>query len=149
MNELNQFNKYAAASRILSSAQGASPKNFYNPESSSVEPIKNGLRAVHPGELISDFLEEGQSGYGLARRLGQPVKTVKAILAKKMLPSVEFYIAMSQEFDISIQFWVNIHNAFVAKKISAGSRWYSHNHMLDMTTVEWQAMKPVGMEIID
>lgn len=149
MNELNQFNKYTAASRILSSAQGASPQNFYNPESSSTEPIKNGLRPVHPGEIIADFLEDGQSGYGLSWRLGQPVKTVKAILAKKMLPSVDFYIAMSEEFDISIQFWINIHNAFVAKKISAGSYWYSHNHMLDMATVEWRVMKPVGMEIID
>ena len=150
MHELHQLlaiESFTGAGSILQAAKSQDNTQFVRPEENRV--FSNGLRPIHPGEIIGEYLQDGQTAYDFARMLNQPVKLVKNILACKVLPPATFYLAIAQYFDSTLNFWLSLHNEFIEKKIKQGSTWYNQTHYLYLDVVLWENLKPVGMENID
>lgn len=132
------------------------PDIYYERDSKVLRPLKNGMRPIHPGEIISEFMDPDMSVYDFAKSLDYGVKRLKRILKGKELPSdLKLYSALSKKHDTTLQFFVNIHNSYITRKIEKGSEWGFDKYKLDDVLrrindeeVEWVNIKPVGLEVV-
>lgn len=119
-------------------------------------PLKNGMRPIHPGEIISEFLDTDADVYEFSKSLDYDVKKLKRIIKGKELPSdLKLYVALSKKHDTTLQFFVNIHNSYIDRKIEKGSEWGFDKYKLDDVLrrindeqVEWVNIKPIGLEVV-
>lgn len=75
--------------------------------------ISNGMRAVHPGEVLGEELEElGLSASGLARALGVPTNRITAILNGQRGISADTALRLSRYFGTTPQFWLILQTTF-------------------------------------
>ncbi len=85
---------------------------------------KNGMRPVHPGEILrEDYLAQlGMSASALARALAVPVPRINDVLRERRGISADTALRLARFFDTTPQFWMNMQAAFdlateaVAKK---------------------------------
>jgi antitoxin HigA-1 len=88
--------------------------------------IKNGMRPVHPGEILrEDFLAPlGMSANALAKALNVPAPRVNDIVRERRGVSADTALRLARYFDTSPQFWLNLQAMYDLRvaEIAAGKR---------------------------
>ena len=75
--------------------------------------VSNGMRPVHPGEILGEEIEElGLSANALARALDVPTNRVTAILNGQRGVTADTALRLSRYFGTTPQFWQNLQKAF-------------------------------------
>ena len=70
-------------------------------------------RAVHPGEILADELEEfGVTPTAFARQIGVPPNRVSRIIAGKRSVSADSALRFGRWFGVEPQFWLNLQSQF-------------------------------------
>ena len=71
--------------------------------------VKNGMRPVHPGEVLRDELDElGLSANALSKALGVPVNRVTMILNGQRGVSADTALRLACYFGTTPQLWMNL-----------------------------------------
>ncbi len=80
--------------------------------------LKNGMRPVHPGEVLrEDFQSEmGFSAAALARALGVSTPTVNNILLERGGVSADMALRLAVCLDTTPEFWLNLQTAYELRK---------------------------------
>lgn len=74
---------------------------------------KNGMRPVHPGEVLRDELEElGLSANALSKALGVSVNRVTMILNGRRGVSVDTALRLARYFGTTPQLWLNLQKSW-------------------------------------
>jgi addiction module HigA family antidote len=88
--------------------------------------IKNGMRPVHPGEVLrEDFLAElGMSANALAKALNVPAPRINDIVRERRGVSADTALRLARYFDSTPQFWLNLQAAYDLRvaEIAAGKK---------------------------
>ncbi len=75
--------------------------------------VNNGMRPVHPGEILGEELEElGMSVDALANALDIPADRITAILEGKRGISADTALRLSRYLGTTPQLWLNLQKAF-------------------------------------
>ena len=75
--------------------------------------MKNEMKPVHPGEILSDELEElSMSATALAHALAVPTNRVTAILKGQRGITADTALRLSRYFGTSPQLWLNLQKTF-------------------------------------
>ena len=75
--------------------------------------MKNEMKPVHPGEILSDELEElSMSATALAHALAVPTNPVTAILKGQRGITADTALRLSRYFGTSPQLWLNLQKTF-------------------------------------
>ena len=70
---------------------------------------KNGMRPVHPGEILRDDLDAlGMSASALSKALGVPVNRVTMILNGQRSISADTALRLARYFGTTPQLWLNL-----------------------------------------
>ena len=71
--------------------------------------VSNGMRPVHPGELLAEELEElGLSTNALANAMAVPTNRITAILKGQRGVTAETALRLSRYFGTTPQLWLNL-----------------------------------------
>ncbi len=71
--------------------------------------VDNGMRAVHPGEILGEELHElGMSANALAKALNVPTNRITAILKGQRGISADTALRLSHYFGTTPHFWLNL-----------------------------------------
>ena len=84
---------------------------------------KNGMRPVHPGEVLRDELDElGLSANALSKALGVPVNRVTMILNGQRGVSADTALRLARYFGTTPQLWLNLQKTWELRQaeIEAG-----------------------------
>ena len=74
---------------------------------------KNGMRSVHPGEILRDELDElGLSANALSKGLDVPVNRVTRILNGQRGVSADTTLRLARYFGTTPQLWLNLQKAW-------------------------------------
>ncbi len=74
---------------------------------------KNGMRAVHPGEILREELEElSISAKALARALDVPGNRITAILKGQRGVTADSALRLSRYLGTTPEFWLNLQKSF-------------------------------------
>ena len=85
--------------------------------------IENGMRPVHPGEILREELETlGLSANMLSKRLGVPVNRITAILQGRRSVTANTALRLARFFGTSPQVWMNLQKTYELRReeIEAG-----------------------------
>ena len=75
--------------------------------------VSNGMRPVHPGEILGEELEElGLSASALAKALDVPTNRVTAILKGQRGITADTALRLSRYFGTTPQLWQKLRKAF-------------------------------------
>ena len=76
--------------------------------------LKNGMRPVHPGEVLSEELMKpmGLSSNRLAEAIGVPANRVSTIVAGKRYVTADTALRLARFFGSSPTFWMNLQAAY-------------------------------------
>ena len=78
---------------------------------------RNGMRPVHPGEVLRDELEEtGLSANALSKALGVPANRVTAILNGRRGVSADTALRLARYFGTTPQLWLNLQKAWELRR---------------------------------
>ena len=79
--------------------------------------VKNGMRPVHPGEVLREELEElGLSANGLAKALGVPANRVTAVLNGERGVSADTALRLARYFGTTTQLWMNLQKTWELRR---------------------------------
>ena len=84
---------------------------------------KNGMRLVHPGEVLRDELDElGLSANALSKALGVPVNRVTMIMNGQRGVSADTALRLARYFGTTPQLWMNLQKTWELRQaeIDAG-----------------------------
>ena len=71
--------------------------------------VKNGMRPVHPGEVLRDELEDlGLTAYALSKALGVPVNRISMILNGQRGVSADTALRLARYFGTTPEIWMNL-----------------------------------------
>lgn len=88
--------------------------------------IKNGMRPVHPGEVLrEDFLVElGMSANALARALNVPAPRINDIVRERRGVSADTALRLARYFGGDAQSWLNLQSMYDLRvaEIAAGKK---------------------------
>ena len=75
--------------------------------------MTNGMRPVHPGEILRDEIEEqGISPHALAKALAVPPNRITEILKGQRGITVNTALRLSRYFGTTPQLWMNLQQTF-------------------------------------
>ena len=75
--------------------------------------FKNGMRPVHPGEVLRDELDElGMSANAFAEALDVPANRISAILKGQRGVTADTALRLSRYLGTTLQVWLNLQKAF-------------------------------------
>lgn len=75
--------------------------------------FKNGMRPVHPGEVLRDELDElGMSANAFAEALDVPANRISAILKGQRGVTADTALRLSRYLGTTPQVWLNLQQAF-------------------------------------
>ena len=75
--------------------------------------VNNGMRPVHPGEILAEELEElGMSANAMAISLGVPTNRITAILKGQRGVSADTALRLSRYLGTTPQLWLNLQKTF-------------------------------------
>lgn len=78
---------------------------------------RNGMRPVHPGEILRDELDElGLSANGLAKALGVPVNRVTAILNGQRGVTADTALRLARYFGTTPEIWLNLQKTWELRR---------------------------------
>lgn len=86
---------------------------------------KNGMRPVHPGEILRDELQTmGLSANALSKALGVPVNRITAILNGQRGITADTALRLARYFGTTPQLWLNLQQAYELRRaeIAVGRR---------------------------
>ena len=84
--------------------------------------VKNGMRPVHPGEILRDELDElGLSANALSRALGVPVNRVTTILNGQRGVSADTALRLARYFGTTPQLWLNLQKTWELRQAEAAA----------------------------
>ncbi len=86
--------------------------------------VSNGMRPVHPGEILVEELEElGLSANALAHALGVPTNRITAILKGQRGVTADTALRLSRYFGTTPLLWLNLQKTFELRtaEIEAGA----------------------------
>ncbi len=79
--------------------------------------IKNGMRPVHPGEILREELEElGMSAKAIARELGVPQNRISDILRGRRGITADTALRLARYFNTTPLLWLNLQKAYELRK---------------------------------
>jgi len=79
--------------------------------------VKNGMRPVHPGEILGDELEElGLSASAFSKALGVPVNRITAILNGQRGVTADTALRLACYFGTTPQVWLNLQKSYELRK---------------------------------
>ena len=84
---------------------------------------KNGMRAVHPGEILREELDElGLSANALSKALGVPVNRVTMILNGQRGVTADTALRLARYFGTTPRLWLNLQKTWELRRteIQAG-----------------------------
>ena len=97
--------------------------------------VSNGMRPVHPGEILVEELEElGLSANALAKALCVPIDRITAIVREQRGITVGTALPLSRYFGTTPQIWLNLQSTYelrweeiesdeeIADRVHPGSR---------------------------
>ena len=74
--------------------------------------VTNGMRPVHPGEILAEELEElGMSANAMAKALSVPTNRITAIQGQRGV-TADTALRLSRYFGTKPQFWLNLQKTF-------------------------------------
>lgn len=85
---------------------------------------RNGMRPVHPGEILREELEELEmSANGLAEKLAVPGNRVSAILNGQRGVSADTALRLSRYLGTTPEFWINLQKSYELRlaEVEAGA----------------------------
>ena len=100
--------------------------------------VSNGMRPVHPGEILGEDLEElGLSANALAKALDVPTNRVTAILKGQRGITADTALRLSRYFGTTPQLWQNLQKAFELRvaEIESGKQIEERVHPRDAAQV--------------
>ena len=78
---------------------------------------KNGMRAVHPGEILRDELDEGGlSANAFSKALGVPLNPVTMILNGQRGVSADTALRIARYFGTTPQLWINLQQTWALRQ---------------------------------
>ena len=78
---------------------------------------KNGMRPVHPGEILRDELDTlGLSANALARALGVPVNRITQILNGQRGVTADTALRLARYFGTTPQLWLNLQQTWELRR---------------------------------
>lgn len=85
--------------------------------------IKNGMRPIHPGEVLQeDFLEPlGMSANALANKLGVTPARISEIVREKRGITADTALRLAKYFGGSAQFWLNLQSTYELRVVEIDS----------------------------
>lgn len=86
---------------------------------------KNGMRPVHPGEILGDELQAlGMSANALSKALAVPVNRVTAILQGQRGITADTALRLARYFGTTPQVWLNLQQTYELRRaeIAVGRR---------------------------
>ena len=86
---------------------------------------KNGMRPVHPGEILRDELQTmSLSANALSKALGVPVNRITAILNGQRGITADTALRLARYFGTTPQLWLNLQQAYELRRaeIAVGRR---------------------------
>ena len=82
---------------------------------------RNGMRPVHPGEVLRDELETiGLSANALSKALGVPVNRVTMILNGQRGVSADTALRLARYFGTTPQLWLNLQKTWELRRAEIG-----------------------------
>ena len=100
--------------------------------------ISNGMRPVHPGEILAEELEElGLSANALAKALDVPTNRITAILKGQRGVTADTALRLARYFGTTPQLWQNLQKAFELRvaEIESGPQIAERVQRREATTV--------------
>ena len=91
--------------------------------------VKNGMRPVHPGEILRDELDAlGLSANALAKALSVPVNRITLILNGQRGVSADTALRLARYFGTTPQLWLNLQKTWELRRaeIEAGCEIAEH-----------------------
>ena len=85
--------------------------------------MKNGMRPVHPGEILREELETmGLSANALSKKLDVPVNQITAILQGRRGVTANTALRLARFFGTTPQVWLNLQKTYELRReeIAAG-----------------------------
>ncbi len=80
----------------------------------------NGMRPIHPGEILKDELDElSLSANALAKALGVPTNRITAILNEQRGITADTALRLAKFFGTSPDFWMSLQSSYDVKKARA------------------------------
>ena len=80
--------------------------------------VSNGMRPVHPGEILGEELRElGLSANALAKALDVPTNRITAILNGQRGITADTALRLSRYFGTTPQLWQNLQNAYELRMV--------------------------------
>ena len=71
--------------------------------------VTNGMRPVHPGEILAEELQKlGMSANAMARALSVPTNRITAILKGQRGVTADTALRLSRYIGTTPQFWINL-----------------------------------------
>ena len=84
--------------------------------------FKNGMRPIHPGEILRDELDElAMSAKAFAEALDVPANRISAILKGQRGISADTALRLSRYLGTTPQVWLNLQKAFELRVAEVGS----------------------------
>lgn len=78
---------------------------------------RNGMRPVHPGEVLRDELDElGLSANGLAKALGVPVNRVTTILNGQRGVTADTALRLARYFGTTPEIWLSLQKTWELRR---------------------------------
>ena len=79
--------------------------------------VKNGMRPVHPGEILREELDMlGLSANALARALGVPVNRITQILNGQRGVTADTALRLARYFGTTPQLWLNLQQTWELRR---------------------------------
>ncbi len=79
--------------------------------------VRNGMRPVHPGEILREELDElGLSANALAKALGVPVNRITMILNAQRGVSADTALRLARYFGTTPQLWMNLQKSWELRR---------------------------------
>ena len=79
--------------------------------------IRNGMKPVHPGEILADELEElGMSANAFAKALGVPTTRVTGILNGQRGVTADTALRLARYFGTGPKVWLNLQKTFELRR---------------------------------
>jgi addiction module HigA family antidote len=97
--------------------------------------LKNGMRPVHPGEILKEeYLEPlGVTPTALARALGVSAPTVNDIVRERRSISADVALRLAAALGTTAQFWINLQATYDLRKaeLEKGEEIAQQVHLLE------------------
>ncbi len=112
-------------------------------------PIKNGMRPIHPGEILrEEYLSPmHMSANAFAHAIGVPANRVSGILAGRRGVTADTALRLARAFNTSPEFWLNMQQSYdlrlaskIAKAVTKEIRPFGAHYVSKVSTAKRESL---------